>query len=33
MDYEAVIGLETPVQLESKSKMSCGCANEFAART
>src|SRR2546430_17566942 len=31
MDYEAVIGLETHVQLKAKSKMWCGCANEFGA--
>jgi len=31
MDYEAVIGLETHVQLRTKSKMWCGCANEFGA--
>jgi aspartyl-tRNA(Asn)/glutamyl-tRNA(Gln) amidotransferase subunit B len=31
MDYEAVIGLETHVQLKSRSKMWCGCANEFGA--
>lgn len=29
MDYEAVIGLETHVQLKTKSKMWCGCANSF----
>jgi aspartyl-tRNA(Asn)/glutamyl-tRNA(Gln) amidotransferase subunit B len=29
--YEAVIGLETHVQLKTKSKMWCGCANEFGA--
>src|SRR6266404_6308251 len=29
MDYEAVIGLETHVQLKTKSKMWCGCANAF----
>ena len=32
MDYETVIGLETHVQLKTKSKMWCGCANEFGAR-
>src|SRR5271155_4386833 len=32
MDYEAVIGLETHVQLKTKSKMWCGCANEFGAQ-
>jgi Asp-tRNA(Asn)/Glu-tRNA(Gln) amidotransferase B subunit len=26
MEYEAVIGLETHVQLKTKSKMWCGCA-------
>ena len=31
MDYEAVIGLETHVQLKTKSKMWCGCANAFGA--
>jgi aspartyl-tRNA(Asn)/glutamyl-tRNA(Gln) amidotransferase subunit B len=31
MNYEAVIGLETHVQLKTKSKMWCGCANEFGA--
>jgi len=31
MDYEAVIGLETHVQLGTRSKMWCGCANEFGA--
>jgi aspartyl-tRNA(Asn)/glutamyl-tRNA(Gln) amidotransferase subunit B len=31
MDYEAVIGLETHVQLKTKSKMWCACANEFGA--
>jgi aspartyl-tRNA(Asn)/glutamyl-tRNA(Gln) amidotransferase subunit B len=31
MDYEAVIGLETHVQLKTKSKMWCGCSNEFGA--
>ena len=31
MDYEAVIGLETHVQLKTKSKIWCGCANEFGA--
>ena len=31
MDYEAVIGLETHVQLKTRSKMWCGCANLFGA--
>jgi aspartyl-tRNA(Asn)/glutamyl-tRNA(Gln) amidotransferase subunit B len=31
MDYESVIGLETHVQLKTRSKMWCGCANEFGA--
>src|SRR4051812_44655074 len=31
MDYETVIGLETHVQLKTKSKMWCGCANQFGA--
>src|SRR5258708_18196410 len=31
MEYEAVIGLETHVQLGTRSKMWCGCANEFGA--
>jgi aspartyl-tRNA(Asn)/glutamyl-tRNA(Gln) amidotransferase subunit B len=31
MDYEAVIGLETHVQLRTKSKMWCGCANHFGS--
>ena len=31
MEYEAVIGLETHVQLKTKSKIWCGCANEFGA--
>lgn len=32
MNYEAVIGLETHVQLKTKSKMWCGCANEFGSQ-
>jgi aspartyl-tRNA(Asn)/glutamyl-tRNA(Gln) amidotransferase subunit B len=32
MDYEAVIGLETHVQLKTRSKMWCGCPNAFGAR-
>jgi len=31
MKYEAVIGLETHVQLKTKSKMWCGCANAFGS--
>ncbi len=31
MDYEAVIGLETHVQLKTQSKMWCGCANAFGS--
>lgn len=31
MEYEAVIGLETHVQLKTKSKMWCACRNEFGA--
>src|SRR5438093_1687908 len=31
MDYEAVIGLETHVQLKTRSKMWCGCSNAFGA--
>jgi aspartyl-tRNA(Asn)/glutamyl-tRNA(Gln) amidotransferase subunit B len=31
MDYEAVIGLETHVQLRTNSKMWCGCANHFGS--
>lgn len=31
MEYETVIGLETHVQLKTRSKMWCGCANEFGA--
>lgn len=31
MQYEAVIGLETHVQLKTNSKMWCGCANQFGA--
>jgi aspartyl-tRNA(Asn)/glutamyl-tRNA(Gln) amidotransferase subunit B len=31
MEYEAVIGLETHVQLKTKSKMWCGCANHFGS--
>jgi aspartyl-tRNA(Asn)/glutamyl-tRNA(Gln) amidotransferase subunit B len=31
VNYEARIGLETHVQLKTKSKMWCGCANQFGA--
>ena len=31
MEYEAVIGLETHVQLKTQSKMWCGCANAFGS--
>ena len=31
MDFEPVIGLETHVQLRTRSKMWCGCANAFGA--
>jgi aspartyl-tRNA(Asn)/glutamyl-tRNA(Gln) amidotransferase subunit B len=31
VSYEAVIGLETHVQLKTQSKMWCGCANQFGA--
>ena len=31
MEYEAVIGLETHVQLKTRTKMWCGCVNEFGA--
>lgn len=31
MEYEPIIGLETHVQLKTRSKMWCGCANEFGA--
>jgi aspartyl-tRNA(Asn)/glutamyl-tRNA(Gln) amidotransferase subunit B len=31
MDFEAVVGLETHVQLKTQSKMWCGCANQFGA--
>ena len=31
MNYEAVIGLETHVQLKTKSKMWCGCANQYGS--
>ena len=31
MEYEAVIGLETHVQLKTKSKMWCSCANQYGS--
>ncbi|HEV8455929.1 MAG TPA: Asp-tRNA(Asn)/Glu-tRNA(Gln) amidotransferase GatCAB subunit B, partial [Gemmatimonadales bacterium] len=31
MTWQIVIGLEVHVQLETRSKMFCGCANEFGA--
>ena len=31
MEYEAVIGLETHVQLRTRTKMWCGCLNEYGA--
>ncbi len=31
MEYEAVIGLETHVQLKTRSKMWCGCPNQYGA--
>ena len=31
MEYEAVMGLETHVQLKTKSKMWCGCANQYGS--
>ena len=31
MEYEAVMGLETHVQLKTKSKMWCGCANHYGS--
>jgi aspartyl-tRNA(Asn)/glutamyl-tRNA(Gln) amidotransferase subunit B len=31
MEYETVIGLETHVQLKTKSKMWCGCANQYGS--
>jgi aspartyl-tRNA(Asn)/glutamyl-tRNA(Gln) amidotransferase subunit B len=30
-DYEAIIGLETHVELATATKLFCGCANEFGA--
>ncbi len=32
MEYESVIGLETHVQLKTRSKMWCGCANLYGAQ-
>ena len=29
--YEAVIGLEVHVQLRTRTKMFCGCANRYGA--
>ena len=31
MEYESVIGLETHVQLNTRTKMWCGCVNEYGA--
>lgn len=31
MSYEAVVGIETHVELKTKSKMFCGCSAEFGA--
>ncbi len=31
MEYEAVIGLETHVQLKTRSKMWCGCPNQYGS--
>lgn len=31
LEYEAVVGLETHVQLKTQSKMWCGCANTFGS--
>ncbi len=31
MEYESVIGLETHVQLKTRSKMWCGCANQYGS--
>ena len=31
MEYEVVIGLETHVQLNTRTKMWCGCANEYGS--
>ena len=31
MNYEAVIGLEVHVQLKTRAKMFCGCANSFGS--
>jgi len=31
MEYEAVIGLEIHVQLNTRTKMFCGCANQYGS--
>src|SRR5271154_2764298 len=31
MEYEVIIGLETHVQLKTRSKMWCGCANQYGS--
>jgi aspartyl-tRNA(Asn)/glutamyl-tRNA(Gln) amidotransferase subunit B len=31
MEYEAIIGLETHVQLKTKSKLWCGCVNQYGS--
>ena len=32
MEFESVIGLETHVELSTKTKMYCGCAIEFGGK-